>query len=753
VVETGAATFHVGREARSLLGVVIGGRPLLAPESARIVFTDSKGREDIPRIESVDLEARGPVRATVRLMGVFGRRAHCRLVARLCFFAGTGLVRVRLTLHNPRRARHPGGVWDLGDPGSVLFRDLTLELALAGAGQPRLSWATELGQTPRSMTGGGVEIYQDSSGGEYWRSRNHVNREGRVPCTFRGYRVRHAGQEESGLRANPVVSIWGADGGIAAAIPDFWQQFPKALEIDGRTLRARLFPRQFGDLFELQGGEQKTHTLWLDFGPADGSAGGSLDWVQQPARVHATPDWIAASGVIPYLAPAPVEPDAGDRLESLLAEAVAGDNSLGARREIIDEYGWRNFGDIYADHEAAYYKGDRPVISHYNNQYDFVFGMILQFLRTGDTQWFDLLEPLDRHVVDIDIYHTDRDRAAYHGGLFWHTDHYRDAATCTHRTYSRANRLQLGRSYGGGPCAEHNYTTGLLHYYYLTGDPLARDAVISLTNWVGNADDGRKSILGLIDDGPTGKASGTAERDYHGPGRGCGNSINVLLDGWLLTGQHSYLETAEALIRRSIHPADDILARDLLEPERRWSYTVFLSTLDRYLDLKAEAGQYDALYGYARASLLHYANWMLEHEIPYFDRPEKLEYPTETWAAQEFRKANVLRQAAAYAEEPLRARLLARGGELADRAWADLLRFESRGVARSLVILLREGTRDSYFRKHPIKAHPCLSVANDFGEPEPFVAQKRRVLAELRTVRGLLRAAIRVARAAVVGRG
>ena len=43
------------------------------------------------------------------------------------------------------------------------------------------------------------------------------------------------------------------------------------------------------------------------------------------------------------------------------------------RREIIDEYGWRNFGEIYADHEAVYHQGRGPFVSHYNNQYDLIF--------------------------------------------------------------------------------------------------------------------------------------------------------------------------------------------------------------------------------------------------------------------------------------------------------------------------------------------------------------------------------------------
>ena len=82
---------------------------------------------------------------------------------------------------------------------------------------------------------------------------------------------------------------------------------------------------------------------------------------------------------------------------------------------------------------------------------------------SGDVRWYQLMRDLARHVIDIDIYHTQEDRPAYNGGLFWHTDHYTDAATATHRSYSRANRdTQGGSRYGGGPSNEHNYTTGLL---------------------------------------------------------------------------------------------------------------------------------------------------------------------------------------------------------------------------------------------------------------------------------------------------
>ena len=747
LVETGAATFHLDRVTlRPFARVLFDGAELIKAGSSRIVFTHANGRQAIPRVERVVVEARGPVRATIRFEGAIRGCRGVRFVARVCFFAGTGLVRIRLTIHNPRRARHPGGLWDLGDAGSILFRDLSLELSVKSPAEPQARWAAEPGQAPRSTAFAHLEIYQESSGGENWRSRNHVDRNNEIPCSFRGYRVRADGKEQRGLRASPVVGLHGPSGGVTAALPEFWQQFPKALEVDGRFLRVRLFPGQFGSLFELQGGEQKTHTIWLDFGRAD--SGRPLDWVHQPALVQARSAWYAQSGAIPYLAPASEEAD--PRLETYLSEIVGGSNSFFARREIIDEYGWRNYGDVYADHEASGYTGPPPIISHYNNQYDMIYGSLLQYLRTADPRWAELIAPLARHVTDIDIYHTDQDKAAYNGGLFWLTDHFKDAATCTHRSYSRANCRKGDRSYGGGPGNTNNYTTGLLHYFYLTGDPSARSAVLSLADWVVNMDDGRKHVLGLLDGGPTGLATHNGEPVFNGPGRGSGNSVNALLDAWLLTSRRAYLDKAESLIRRVVHPADDVAAKDLLNVEPRWSYTVFLTVLARYLDLKAESGELDGAYAYGQASLLRYAAWMAEHEEPYLDHPEKLDYPNETWAAQEFRKANVFRLAAAHADEPLRTLLIHRGKEFAERAWADLLRFPARTVTRVAAILLVEGSKAAYFRdRAPTPTPHPPGAAHQFGRPQPFMYQKDRVAAQLKTASGLARTMFRLSCAPV----
>lgn len=736
IVDTGTVRFHVNRQKiRPMVQVRAAAALKQTLAEMKVVLVDSRGRRREAKVEQSAIETSGPVRTTLLLSGAFSGGRGIRFQCRTCFFGGTGLMRMRFTLHNSNRSRHRGGLWDLGDSGSFLFRELSVELHTQRDTAKGIAWTAEPDRPEETLTEGILEIYQDSSGGDNWQSRNHINRDGRIPCRFRGYRVRTPQGETSGLRASPTIS--NRDGGLkwAAAVPDFWQQFPKSIEWRETQLSIGLFPSNWDDLHELQGGEQKTHTTWLAFETDGPLSPAPLSWVHSPVRPRLDATWVRKSGVLPFFIEADEVSDL--RLKSYLEEALHGPRSCFAQRELIDEYGWRHYGEIYADHEALHFRGPQPVISHYNNQFDIVYGAILQWLRTSDDAWFELFAPLARHVVDIDIYHTQEDRAAYNGGLFWHTDHYLDAATSTHRTYSIWNARDRSDSYGGGPGAEHNYSTGLLNAYYLTGERDFRDAVLGLADWVIAMDDGSRNVLGLIAAEPTGLASVCGAPNAAGPGRGAANSIRSLVDAWCLSHNRKYLAFAETLIRRSIHPFDDVASRDLLNIETRWSYTMFLSSLAGYLAVKHEAGQFDEMYAYGRASLLHYACWMLKHEQPYFDRPEQMEFPTEAWAAQEFRKANVFRLAASHAEGELREKLLERGASLADRAWSDLHQFESRVTARAVAIVLTEGVLDLFFRNAPVAALPAAAESPVFGPPQSFRSQRALVKHRLTTIRGL----------------
>jgi hypothetical protein len=688
------------------------------------------------------LEEAGPLRACIRLDGDLagaGVEPLGEYTARLHFFAGSSTVRFVITLRNPRKAEHPGGLWDLGNGGSVYVRDASFVVTLPGGDGPATLRCSPEPGAP-SEAGAVLELYQDSSGGANWKSSNHLNRHHVVPNAFCGYRLRLDGRERLGRRASPAVVVQRGPNTVALAMPYFWQNCPKAIEGSGDGLVLRLFPRQYADVHEIQGGEQKAHTFYVAFGPDDVTEG-PLTWCCVPTLARATPEWYCSAGVVPYLTPRAEDPH--PEYLRLVDAAVEGDDTFEHKREVVDEYGWRHFGDIYGDHEAVFHNGPTPLVSHYNNQYDPIAGFAYQFLRSGDVRWWRLMDELAGHVIDIDIYHTDRDKSAYNHGLFWHTFHYVDADTGTHRSYPRAARVC-----GGGPGNEQNYTTGLMLHHFLTGDPASREAAIGLARWVIDRDDGRKTIFRWLDRGPTGLASASRTPLYHGPGRGAANSVSALLDGHRLTGDPAFLAKAEELIRRCIHPADDIPARNLLDAENRWFYTMFLQSLGRYLDYKAEGGQIDARYAYARASLLHYARWMAEHEYPYLDKPERLEYPTETWAAQDMRKSEIFKYAALHAEGEERSRFLERSEFFFRYSVTTLSGMKTRTLARPVVLLLSFGFMHAWFARHPDAGAPRgPNLPADLGPPEVFVPQKVRAKKRLLLLAG---AAVAVAVLAAV---
>jgi YetA-like protein len=722
-IDTGVSQFRLRAGGQfPFASVGTGGVEIVDAARTRFAVEDEDGSAYQPHVRRIEVEESGPLRTVVLVEGEMvspGMQPLLNLVARLHFFAGSSVVRFVLTLHNPRKAEHPGGLWDLGNGGSVTLRHASLTLAMPpGDGASSLRCSPEVG-APSTAIDLPLELYQDSSGGENWRSHNHLNRKRVVPHTFRGYRLRHGTAEQTGLRSTPVVVLTRGGRTLSAAMEYFWQNFPKAVEATTDSLTLCLFPRQSAGVHELQGGEQKTHEFAVAFGP-DEVAEEPLAWVRQPAEAHAAPGWYCGARVVHYLTPRADDPH--EEYLHLIDAAMDGDDAFERKREVIDEYDWRHFGDIYGDHEAVFHQGPTPLVSHFNNQYDAVAGLGYQFMRSGDIRWRRPMRELAAHVIDIDVYHTNRDKWAYNHGLFWHTFHYVDADTGTHRSYPKAAKVC-----GGGPANEQNYTTGLMLHYFLTGDPLARETAIGLAQWVIDRDDGSKTPFRWLAGGATGMASASRTPSYHGPGRGPANSILALLNGHRLTREDRFLAKAQELIRRCIHPADDVAARNLLDAENRWFYTMFLQALGRYLDYKVELGQLDFLYAYARASLLHHARWMAEHEYPYLEKPEILEYPTETWAAQDMRKSEVFDYAAQHAIEAERERFQERAEFFFRYCTMALSGMPTRTLCRPVALMLSYGFQHAYFRRHQEESAPePASIPADFGRPEAFTPQKAR---------------------------
>jgi hypothetical protein len=722
VVRTGAAIFRLD-QGRSLFGRVSSGNveefSLIEPEQSGVLAEDASGRRHALQISHSTIEREGPLRAVVRLDGWLGPtrgRPLVKVMMRLHFFGGLGSVRVELSVTNPQRAHHPHGCWDLGDRGSIYLRDLSVLLGpIEAASTVKCSLEPS---EPFRLVKSPLEIYQDSSGGENWRSINHCNHRGEVMTTIRGYRMLAGSDEHRGLRATPVVSIGGGAAQLTIAVPQFWQNFQKALEVRDGVTALRLFPRQYADLHEIQGGERKTQTFTVCFGP-DTVSDDPLQWSRLPLAASASPSSYLSAGVWARLRAGSEQARTG--YEELVNAAVEGPAAFVTKRERIDEYGWRHFGDIYGDHEAVRQPG---LISHYNNQYDALAGFATRFCQTGDRRWWSAMDELAAHVADIDIYHCVDDRAAYNGGLFWHTNHYLPAHTATHRSYSRRTRTP-----GGGPSDEHNYTTGLMLHYFLTGSECSRDAVLELAQWVLDMDDGTKARFWWLDREETGLASATHEVDYHGPGRGAANSIDALLNAHRLSGERRYLEKADQLVARCVHPCDIPQDRNLLDAEARWSYTVFLQNLGKYLEYRAERGLIDPAYQYGRAALLRYAGWMAEHEEPYLNHAERLEFPNETWPAQDLRKAAVFEYAACHADSAeLRERFQRRANDFVDYSVSTLQAMATKSLTRPVVLLLAYGFQRPRVSESDL---PAPAVQRDFIPPVRFMPYRRRVLRKL----------------------
>ena len=117
-----------------------------------------------------------------------------------------GLMQLKTTLHNPRRANHPGGLWDLGDCGSLHFNRFSLVLTSANFQQNSII-PDCLAEPDAHFKQQSFCLHQDSSGGENWHSTNHVNKDGVITTSFQGYQLfAESVLLQKGRRANPLLS-------------------------------------------------------------------------------------------------------------------------------------------------------------------------------------------------------------------------------------------------------------------------------------------------------------------------------------------------------------------------------------------------------------------------------------------------------------------------------------------------------------------------------------------------------------------
>ena len=313
----------IGGSWRRLLAVPIKcGLPLprgRCKDVERLAVRDAKA------LDSLCIESEGPIRTTIAGEGRIGSSTLLKFRVWFSFFSGLDLVGVECTIVTNRCASHPGGIWELGGRGSCFFTEIKISANLTD--EPvELVMSTE-SDVPSSRYQSPVHLNQESSGGINWLSLNHVNRHNEIPLQFRGWKLRSGDHEETGLRASPYLKVRTDSGSVALALEDFWQQFPKSLSTEGRTLELGLWPAEFPDLHELQAGEQKTHRLWLRFSDnpiCDGD--NEFAWVFDPPIASAPPEFYSASGAIPYLTP--LDEETHPSYETFVRQGIDGQHAF-----------------------------------------------------------------------------------------------------------------------------------------------------------------------------------------------------------------------------------------------------------------------------------------------------------------------------------------------------------------------------------------------------------------------------------------
>ncbi|MCE5270862.1 hypothetical protein LLH00_06210 [bacterium] len=542
-----------------------GERVSRAAHGPAISLTDSRAglvSSGFGRVKSFAVEAEGPVRATLAVKGSLADldgKAELDYTARLNFYAGTGFVRVFFTLVNrnptePVTDANGDKHWIMGRPGSVFMEDMSLNSALAFDGPIQFSVGDGTNELlDRVILTDRAGIYQESSGGENWYCRNHMNAKGEIPLTFRGAKV-FVGRVESCTRNRPQAWIHLADRrwGIAVAVRNFWQNFPKALTATPEgDVRVGLWPEEFPDLHELQGGEIKTHEVAFFFqtgpqgsNPNENRIATVMAAFQDPLVVRAPAESYLAGGFFDDAVPE--DTSLFPTYEALLQGGVAArDNNLFQDIERYDEYDWRNWGDTPARNEYDETGGPhtgRHVMSHFNHEYDHGFGMLLQNLRTLDSspelsrQWWSLAEPGLWHEADIDVYHCSADsqaQGAFNGGKFAHTSHGVEVANASHRgspLLTWWGKLTWPWGQGQSPESGHFNTRGQMALYYLTGNRQLLEAATEQADLVYYKI--TQNVFPQIDQ---------VERDP-------GNNLQILTDAYLLTWDKKYIAAAEKIL-------------------------------------------------------------------------------------------------------------------------------------------------------------------------------------------------------------
>lgn len=477
-VSTGALILTLGKKKPGLFeSLKVDGKDLLTSAGKGLVIVKEDGGEAVAGPPSeVTVEHAGPLRAVVCLRGKFPGLHNDLLgyTARVSAFAGQKFVKVHLWMENN------GAVGNARDASRKIewftFDGMAVDLGLGLGGEI----------TARCE---GVEAKGTLKVLQFCRQEvvKYGEQKPYFPFENLEYTVTSQGQEfKKGARTDGVVELKGAAGQLTAAVRDFWQNYEKAIEVDGGRLRLWLWPvegqwprpesrmndKTLGPyqniardkLNVLQGSVHKGHEFILDF--SGRPAAETSAELSAPLFALASAERYAETDALPTLFGPPDVKTGNKECDFKLASwqrmsRSAADpkipTSIAAARlkyefvgktEFTRWHGWMDFGDLSVLGGQVSLRYDWPLL------------MLLEYLRSGDADSLQMATELVRHRIDIDQCWSDRD----------------PAPGCRLQRSGQDMKLHFNTRHN--PSVGGNWVAGMALWHLLTGEPKAREACL-----------------------------------------------------------------------------------------------------------------------------------------------------------------------------------------------------------------------------------------------------------------------------------
>ena len=293
------------------------------------------------------------------------------------------------------------------------------------------------------------------------------------------YRVGPAAapSERSG-RAPGHVVVQGDRDLLALGVRNFWQTYPKGLQVGATGVAIELLPSRSdaelpgdaeawhrlyrwldGDRYLLREGLALTTEVLIGFPAAAAAAEPLFRWLEEPPVMRPLPAYSNSTGALPRLAAKDGSPLPD--YEALTAQAL---RLLQEDREANRAYGHLNFGDWYGEGDWCWG----------NNEYDTPYGAYWEFLRGGAPAWAGWGAAAARHLADVDTVNCFSTPSCV--GL--------QALHMPAHVGGYLPPLFRSKVNGTRGVPSHTWLEGALLHYLLSGDEGVRDSLSRTADWL-----------------------------------------------------------------------------------------------------------------------------------------------------------------------------------------------------------------------------------------------------------------------------